>query len=100
MATTIHPTDEEHLPNPVSSTEPKSNREKMGEAAGNAQRRIGEHAGNVQKAAQDTAQDMRDGLVKAGEKAREAAEKQPLIAVAGVFAVGVLVGMAVNRSRY
>lgn len=49
--------------------------------------------------AQAGAEELQRSLVKAGEKAREVTEQQPLVVAAGALALGVFIGLAINNRR-
>ncbi len=81
----------------------KSTSRKTADKAKSAASQVSESAREIQSAAADTAQQgyesTRDALAAAGAKARDAAEQQPLLVLAGAVAFGVLIGMAVSNSK-
>ncbi len=100
MSTNIHPADPEEMANATPAKDGRSAARKAGDAATRARDTTIRTAQDTAEVAQDTAKDIRTGLAKAGDKAREVTEKQPLAAVAGALAVGVLIGLAVNKKRH
>jgi len=85
-------------------TEPKkTTTRKAADKVKTAASQVSDQAHEVQNAAVETAQQgyetTREVLSNAGTRAREAAEQQPLLVLAGAVAFGVVLGMAVSNSR-
>ncbi len=77
----------------------KGVKEKATETAQQARDYAAEKAQAASKAAEATALEVRDNVVKASDAARDFATKQPLATAAGALVLGVLVGMALNQRR-
>ncbi|WP_300030730.1 hypothetical protein [uncultured Roseobacter sp.] len=110
MTTTIHSARPETLTN-ASVPEEDSAADKIKSAVADAGEKITDRATKLQgeatvqaeravATAADSVEDLQAGLNEVGRRAREGVEKQPLMAVAGALAVGVVVGMALSRNRY
>lgn len=76
---------------------------KPSDKAKDAANDIGQSARDLQSAAAESAQQgyevTRDALNSAGTRAREVAEQQPLLVLAGAVAFGVVLGMAISNNR-
>lgn len=91
------------MTNTTTDAPKKSPTRKTADKAKAAASQVGESAREMQSAAVETAQQSyestREALVTAGAKARDAAEQQPLLVLAGAVAFGVVIGMAVSNNR-
>lgn len=107
--TTIHSASPETLTN-ASLPDGETARDRIKRTTEEARERVAGQATELRETASETAdraiaragegvEELRAGLNEAGRMAREGVEKQPLVAVAGALAVGVVLGMALSRSR-
>ncbi|ABG32046.1 hypothetical protein [Roseobacter denitrificans] len=97
--TTIHSADPEMLSNASVDTKDK----RRGPDAKEATEAARDYAMQTSTAAMETAEavasDVRAEVTKVTAAARDFAVKQPVATAAGALALGVLLGMAVNRRR-
>lgn len=99
MSTTIHSANPETLTNASVPKTSKTSKEATLEAVASARDSIAETTEEAKGAAQEIARDARDSVTKATDAARNATREQPLLAIAGALAVGVALGLALNRRR-
>lgn len=99
MSTTIHSADPDTLTSADRPDEDKSVAQMAMDTADKAKEFAADKAQSAQQVTELARRELRDGMARANDKAREITDPQPLLALAGAMAVGVAIGVTLGSRR-
>ncbi|MFK7763833.1 MAG: hypothetical protein AB8B62_11255 [Roseobacter sp.] len=99
MTITTHSANAESVQNADSSDSDKNTPKTAAEEAAKVLDYAAEQKRQVGDTAEVTVREVRDSLIKVSDDARNFAAREPLATAAGALAIGVILGMAINKRR-